>query len=395
MSNRVYLAAFLGVVTAGVSSTGWAMDPEELARVQKVMAVAQLTQETSVSGYTFNTPASTCAPCHAEEYDAWYSGESGDFYPTEVYTGGYITATPHRLAFLDSTFHLHYMENDSPEVCLRCHVPASVYTTYNWKLVKAPETRSLNSPNALEGITCVTCHLDESGTIRGEHDYGLEVADHVVVSDDEMFDGSTMCGSCHESIVYGALNSTYQQWEQQAKGSGITCVDCHMSDLSDFEEEAHNFPGAHSYSMLEWGLDVTWPTNITATSDFSVKACNYSAGHNVPSGDQFRAYVFHVEITGNGVNYSHDKYISPKFITPYMREIVDYDRYEPVPFNDCRNMPYDDANLSAGSYTVKYELGFWLLKPTQIKRFADPGTISNPGEVYTKVDAGTYTLTVR
>lgn len=354
-----------------------------------------LTAETSASGYTANTSATECAECHMTEYLQWDQGQNGHLFPVDVFTGGQRYGSVHRLAFLDETFHKHYIENDSPDSCLRCHVPTTVYSVDRSRGVYAPTSRTLTSNNALEGITCVSCHLDAAGYIRGEHDYSLEEADHEVLADDEMFkDGNTLCQSCHGDPFFGALSNTWKQWNEQARSSGQTCVDCHMTNLDDFTSVSHAFPGAHSGTMIKQAIRLEFPAEIDEDDAFVVEACNDFAGHNLPTGDQFRAYVLTVDVrNSSGSGFTMEKWISPLFKTPIMKEIVEYDRVDPIPFLTCRDMSF--TTLRDGTYTVHYTLGFWLLKPTTVDNYLpnQPDLVSE-GEVYQPLLDETLSLRV-
>lgn len=397
---RALLGALLGMGMwsgpAAAQAPSWAeaaraADQQDWGVIEEI---APLTEELSATGYTASTSATECMGCHIYEYVQWDEGQTGHLFPTEVYTGGERTGAMHRLALLDETFHTHYVENREPDSCLRCHVPTTVYDVARTRAVYAPTSRSADAPNAEEGITCVSCHLDTEGNIRGEHAYTTSQADHAVVADTRMFrDGFSLCQSCHGDPFYGALSSTYAQWDAQARSSGLTCVDCHMVSLDDFTTPSHAFPGAHSETMVGQGYVAHWPQTLGAGEDFVLEVCNQFAGHNLPTGDQFRAYVFKVTVTGAAGGFSEERRISPLFRTPVMVEGDEDGRYDPIPFLSCRDLEF--PALRAGTYTVSYEVGFWLLKPAKVKVLIPlvPDKESD-GEVYRQLDSDTYTLRI-
>ena len=201
--------------------------------------------------------ASECAPCHPVVYEEW-------------------RASAHAYASISPVFHkFEQTMNDLSNgtigtFCVRCH--ATVSTTMG-------EAREASiwerTPVSREGITCITCHRinEEYYKVNGERRivpgtiddpvYGPFEGDHlskVVKSGGngkrkihkkaikfEHLSKSEACVSCHQVAVAGIkLEVVWDQYQDSpAKAEGITCQDCHMSQVAgDHTSGYAQSPGA-------------------------------------------------------------------------------------------------------------------------------------------------------
>jgi hypothetical protein len=123
---------------------------------------------------------------------------------------------------------------DMAKNCANCHSPAG----------STPELADL-------GVTCSTCHqtraIDRSGgkmglaalmrtapnEVVGPHgsDIAAGAPHALAIAEPTVFDGSTLCLSCHEQLANKdgiAACSTGIEWRDGHRANGQSCVDCHM-----------------------------------------------------------------------------------------------------------------------------------------------------------------------
>ncbi|MCP4138832.1 MAG: hypothetical protein GY755_00820 [Chloroflexi bacterium] len=191
----------------------------------------------------------SCATCHAEFQTSWMTG-------------------PHAQATEDPAFVEAWNEQGNPSACLSCHV-----TGYD------PETGEWEA----DGITCQACHgeipadhpanpmpVDRSpvlcGKCHGDTRFGWqewELSSHYkkgmectvchdphsasikqVMSpngaDPVYGDASDLCVNCHNDHSASFPHTTHSE-------KGVSCVDCHISDLETDERTAHTVP-SHAFS---------------------------------------------------------------------------------------------------------------------------------------------------
>ncbi len=134
--------------------------------------------------------AETCGECHKEVYREW-------------------AASPHARAFTSDRFR-GATDNYRFEKCLGCHAPTAQYTQGE------PLARSVWRE---EGITCVSCHLEE-GSLSGPVATTGLVTPHPVGTANDRYRDSRFCGRCHQG--------TYAEWEGAAVQEKKTCQQCHM-----------------------------------------------------------------------------------------------------------------------------------------------------------------------
>lgn len=137
--------------------------------------------------------AETCGSCHVDIYNEWLK-------------------SPHANAYLNETYRVATSEY-SFDSCLGCHAPEPRYTE------QQPVVRDSFRE---EGVTCVTCHLEE-GKLSGPIDRTGVVAPHPVSVADRFRDAK-LCGRCHEG--------TYKEWMSVEASRKQTCQECHMPEVT-------------------------------------------------------------------------------------------------------------------------------------------------------------------
>jgi hypothetical protein len=131
-----------------------------------------------------------CGKCHIDIYAEWSGSDHA-----RAYTNPHFRRSTNDHAFTD---------------CLNCHAPEPTVS------LLPPKTRHLHRD---EGITCVSCHL-ENGVLSGPFAPTGKVKPHPVGVNPELYRGSQLCGRCHEG--------TYAQWQDAPLEDKKTCQQCHM-----------------------------------------------------------------------------------------------------------------------------------------------------------------------
>jgi hypothetical protein len=136
--------------------------------------------------------AKQCGKCHIEIYQEWSESDHATAY-----------VNPHYRQMTDD-----YTFDD----CLSCHVPQPTFSD------QPPTVRAMDRD---EGITCVSCHLEQ-----GKHSGPLEptgkVAPHPIGVRPEVYRDAGICGRCHQD--------TLRQWNS-VTNEKKTCQECHMSEV--------------------------------------------------------------------------------------------------------------------------------------------------------------------
>lgn len=144
---------------------------------------------TEVTAETFPR-AQACGECHVAMYREWLE-------------------SPHALAFACPSFREatdDYRFSD----CLSCHAPTPTLQG------SPPRVRGIFRE---EGVTCVTCHLEE-GTIWGPHEHTGFSPPHPVGVAAERYRDARFCGRCHEG--------TFAEWKAAEMEKKPPCQQCHM-----------------------------------------------------------------------------------------------------------------------------------------------------------------------
>ncbi|RME52075.1 MAG: hypothetical protein D6795_07160, partial [Deltaproteobacteria bacterium] len=275
----------------------------------------------------------------------------------------------HSMAWRDYEFQLIYHEQPTllQGMCQRCHIPVAASEAKRRWGVTAPKANSTKAANSGDGISCVGCHLDSRGNILGPESEGGDFAkeeEHPVWGSRAFADGVTLCANCHNDSVFGSFTKTADEFFAQRPPSG--CVGCHMpaTRQGDDDRRSHAFPGGQSAAFREKALRVTLPTTLTAGRELTIDVENVGAGHNVPTGDTFRAFSLQVSVEDPGGTpvLDHEVFITKRSKTPLYTEVVDYDRIEPIGYGERRSVGF--GTLPAGSYTLHVDLRYYQIKPT-------------------------------
>jgi len=134
--------------------------------------------------------AAVCGECHPEIHREWSGSRHAHAYAN----------APFRNATNDYRFGL----------CLGCHAPEPRLT---------PGRPAARSAQPEEGVTCVSCHLEE-GKLTGPLKSSGLVAPHAVNVTEARYKDSRFCGRCHEG--------TYAEWNATTMDKKPTCQECHM-----------------------------------------------------------------------------------------------------------------------------------------------------------------------
>lgn len=134
--------------------------------------------------------AGECGTCHVEIYDEW-------------------RRSSHATAYTNPRFREATDDYSFPE-CLGCHAPEPSLT------LETPGAREVFRE---EGVTCVSCHLEEA-KLWGPFETSGLVVPHPVGADPERYSDSRFCGRCHEG--------TLQEWQASESDGKRSCQECHM-----------------------------------------------------------------------------------------------------------------------------------------------------------------------
>ncbi|MFM7203684.1 MAG: hypothetical protein ACKO6N_23130 [Myxococcota bacterium] len=379
---------------------------------EQVQALAAAYDEPMVSvnpyGFTSATLAQDCAStCHPSQLLEWEEGAGSDMVAAPIWdsqdAAGNLdpyntleTGSMHNLSWKDYEFQLIYHEQTdaNAKTCIRCHVPDTALAPKDLAGVYAPFSRGLNVPNASEGITCVSCHLTPEGEIAGDMEITASTKSHAVVVEPSFVDGVSICASCHDDPLFGALSATVTEHLSQRPDANTTCVSCHMTDWSTGEIR-HSFPGGHSPTKLKAALSLTVPATITTRDSFSATLKNVGAMHNVPTGEQFRAFVVSVKVfdSKNKQVLVKEVWLTPAVITPTEVEVVGYDRIDPLAYQQSKVLRL--GTLSRGTYSVKTSVTYYQVKPATMKSTTTGATSTVTAFGKSQVSESTSTLTVK
>lgn len=241
--------------------------------------------------------AESCGSCHQNHYNEW-------------------KRSTHRFAWLDQQFQAEIKKDNSPFLCLNCHIPLQnqqeelVHGLINDNIYTPKTTKNLNYDKSLqlEGITCAVCHVRDEQIIGPT---GTKKAPHSTKKDSE-FLSERLCISCHNAsaIITEELVCSFEtgdEWVAYSKVNGKTCIDCHMvvtnreivTGYSTRESRFHTFSGSgipktstHEPQALN-GLSIKMnpSKNRLRTSELyraELTLRNEYAGHKVPTGDPER-----------------------------------------------------------------------------------------------------------
>jgi nitrate/TMAO reductase-like tetraheme cytochrome c subunit len=138
--------------------------------------------------------AKECGKCHISIYEEWKGSAHGRAWTSPRFreiTDDYAVAQ-----------------------CLPCHAPVTVFTG------GAP--LSLRASRRDEGVTCITCHLDQ-GVLSGPMKAAPMTPHATAVN--QVYRDSSLCGTCHIG--------TFREWEmhRSVDHEDRTCKGCHMETV--------------------------------------------------------------------------------------------------------------------------------------------------------------------
>ncbi|MBI5307603.1 MAG: hypothetical protein HZB37_04505 [Planctomycetes bacterium] len=221
--------------------------------------------------------ASFCEDCHGDVCREWAD-------------------SPHARAFTSNTFRMATHDYSFTD-CLGCHAPEPALS------VTQAECRTIFRE---EGVTCASCHLEESKMVGPLTPTGI-LAPHPVRVDDGRYRNSQFCGRCHEG--------TFKEWSDVKAENKHTCQDCHMPPVkrritqSDkliskmiVATEEVTAQKKHTFGIYQKLPDVD-PFHVTVNRDgalFTVVLEN-NVPHALPTGD-FGIRIVTVDISAVQAN---------------------------------------------------------------------------------------------
>ena len=134
--------------------------------------------------------AEACTHCHGDIGREW-------------------AASPHARAYVDPLFR-RATDDYRFRACLGCHAPQPTLTDAE------PAPREAHPQ---DGVTCVSCHLEE-GRLSGPNDPTGLVAPHPIRVAGARYRESRFCGRCHEG--------TFAEWSAAEMSEKPACQQCHM-----------------------------------------------------------------------------------------------------------------------------------------------------------------------
>ncbi len=203
--------------------------------------------------------ARQCQGCHAEVFAEWQTSHHG------------IAYTNPEVRALSDDFR--------KEECTDCHLPRPLAVTGFGQ--RTLPRRTLFD----EGVSCISCHLDEDGGVVGGNDRP-EVPCRPRRS--AAFLAVDACMSCHNQ------HGTTDQWRASHYAeAGIACANCHMPEAERHRADGsirvgrgHVFAGAHDVAMLQRAA--TFRAERRGDS-LALTMTNTGAGHNFPTEERHRA----------------------------------------------------------------------------------------------------------
>lgn len=243
---------------------------------------------------------STCAPCHGAIVEEWSQSQ-------------HAHAHSSRDPFYEAMVELR-SEREGADLetrCANCHHPR--------------ERVDMDSPVAVAGVSCATCHtvtdvahgasggraltFDPEGRLYGPHEIeGAGSAVHLNGGPaDHLRDGETLCLACHgDHQNPQGVDTCNTGTEYAALGGQETCTGCHMpwvdvpsGTVSTRDgHRSHTFIGPHGSRRL--GDDTLMRSTAQLSGELAggglvIRVAN-TAGHSAPSGFPGRRLV--VEATG-------------------------------------------------------------------------------------------------
>lgn len=245
--------------------------------------------------------AEVCRTCHKSIYDQW-------------------RASRHRAAWTAPLFRSQSSDHRI-DGCLGCHAPAERVTS---------ETPAVRSVFQYEGVTCASCHWDESGVIHGPRG---GPAPHPTRRDPNLTTAES-CRTCH---LFG---NTFTQWQHSPLAQqGVTCQQCHQSaeeslvadgaaarayGLEQRPVAGHLWPGSSDslFRASSVQASVTVHEEGRSAGEVTVTLQNVGAGHAVPTGWYQRRIDLELQLrSATGDSLGHASYsvttVDSSMLVPY------------------------------------------------------------------------------
>jgi hypothetical protein len=245
-----------------------------------------------------------CEGCHVEEAAEWRD-------------------SPHHTAYSDPVFARSFAR-EPRATCQGCHAP------------EADPTRPPPSWAAEQGVTCVTCHLDEDDRIMATRDADLDASPHELRPTGQ-FEGDAACARCHEFDFPrtprdrdpGPMQLTITE-HARSEYADIACADCHMGPEGPDEHAGHAFSVTRNEALLRDAIAVE--VDRTADGRMVFDLTPIGVGHSFPTGDLFRRLELRAEavddegrVVGTAFRYLARHFPPPKWDRDHTRraDVVD------------------------------------------------------------------------
>ncbi len=205
--------------------------------------------------------ASTCGHCHIDIFNEW-------------------SASPHAEAYTNPRYREATDEYRFTE-CLGCHTPEPAVSNIT------PSHRAIYRD---EGVTCISCHLEE-GKLSGPLSPTGMVTPHPVGVDADQYRDSRFCGRCHEG--------TFAEWGTVTMKDKRTCQQCHMPEqirkitqpagtLSRFlvSFEKNVVQKRHTFAAIPGELEIKpYSLEIRYHKEKATITATNNLPHSLPAGD--------------------------------------------------------------------------------------------------------------
>jgi hypothetical protein len=260
-----------------------------------------------------------CSACHKKIYMEMIRGEGTDFHTgpwpgpdgklihlPDLARDFYHNSSPEHLAYVApiTVATIAKQPKEKQDACRSCHAPTLIHVGQD-----KPVRPGLRENNREDGVSCVSCHLDQDGNIRGKFDLS---APHATVQD-PLFTparSAELCAACHQADQMAPNQQTVLEWKTDfSPNDPRTCQDCHMPQVvrrlseifTDRPERSigkHLFAGGHSTSMLKNAATLSIEQDPLNPEKIEIGITNGGAGHSLPTGHGPRAVLLHLKVVG-------------------------------------------------------------------------------------------------
>lgn len=268
-----------------------------------------------------------CEACHPAEAAQW-------------------RASLHRDSFTNEAFQRSFAREPSP-FCQACHAPHA-----------DPE---LPPPAwaAVNGISCVTCHL-VAGAVRAvPTPRSSSPSPHPLARSAE-FAGSQACAGCHEfdfprsrRFPPGRKMQATLAEHAGSEHTRSSCADCHMSALGAGAGRDHRFDVSRNVPLLRAAL--TASARRLGPDRVALELAPVAVGHALPTGDLFRRLELRIDARGpDGARRAGTtRYLARHFSPPSPR------RPDPLAPDDRLTGPASFEMLAQGAraeHTISWQV---------------------------------------